>query len=184
MKQRCLEVTASLLAVLIGGFVGTRPQAWAQAPGDIGSAECREAQVAAEIAVESGGPYENHGQLVRTAANVVSAAVAAGTITEACASCIMNQFARRIPIAEQAPCGQPQQAQQGFCAVTCAGGSCDGPTGCFQTCGGIPLCVCVSTTEGHACVWGFCSVTPRPCTSSLECLPGEVCFTEGCCSAP
>jgi hypothetical protein len=180
MKQRCLEVTAGLLAVLIGGFVGTRPQAWAQAPGDIGSAECWEAQVGAQTAIESGGPYKNHGQSVRAVANVVGAAVAAGTITEACASCITNQFARRIPIAEQAPCGQPQQ---GFCMPTCGVSSCDGVTGCLQTCGGVPWCRCVSTTEGHACIFAmFC--TFRPCTSSLECSSGEVCFTQGCCDVP
>jgi hypothetical protein len=67
--------------------------------------ECLAVQLAAQAAVAGGGPYRNHGQLVSTAAHVVSPAEEAGEITEECASCIMNQFARRIPIAEQTSCG-------------------------------------------------------------------------------
>jgi hypothetical protein len=81
------------------------PQVWAQDAGDVGSPECGSAQLAAQNAVASGGPYKNHGQLVSTAATVVSPLDEAGTITDECASCIMNQFARSIPIDQQKPCG-------------------------------------------------------------------------------
>jgi hypothetical protein len=70
------------------------------------SAECRRVQLEAQAAVLAGAPYRNHGGMVSTAAKVVSAAVAAGRIDEDCASCIVNQFARNVPIAEQEPCGE------------------------------------------------------------------------------
>jgi hypothetical protein len=75
------------------------------ATGDVGSAECRAVQLDAQAAVASGGPYKNKGQLVKTAAKVVGAAEEAGEITDACADCIMDQFARGIAIAAQEPCG-------------------------------------------------------------------------------
>ncbi len=90
------------MVVFIGALLVLVPQGWAQ---DVGSFECGEVQVAAQDAVAAGGLYRNHGQLVRTAANVVSPSLEAGDITEECSSCIINQFARRIPIEEQEPCG-------------------------------------------------------------------------------
>lgn len=99
-------VTVFLSLVMVGGaFLGMVPEGWAQVPGDVGSTECREAQLAAQAAVTNGGPYQNHGRLVSTAAHVVSPAAAAGTITTECASCIMHQFAQSIPVEEQTPCG-------------------------------------------------------------------------------
>jgi hypothetical protein len=82
------------------------PTATPARPGDVGSPECLSAQQSAQAAVQAGGPYRNHGALVSTAAKVVSRAVSAGDITEACADCIVSQFARRIPVTEQAPCGE------------------------------------------------------------------------------
>src|SRR5207249_8136303 len=70
------------------------------------SAACRATQLDAQAAVQAGEPYRNHGQLVSTAAQVVSEAVESGAIDEDCASCIMNQFARGIAIADQTPCGE------------------------------------------------------------------------------
>jgi len=87
-----------LTLVLIGLFLGIVPKVWAQG---VGSPECLMVQLDAQAAVTAGGPYLRHGHLVRTAAAVVDAAVVAGDIDEECASCIMNQFARGIPIAEQ-----------------------------------------------------------------------------------
>jgi len=72
---------------------------------DVGSPLCAQVQADAQDAVVSGGPYKNHGQMVRTAAHVVSDYEEAGMITEECSSCIVSQFARRIPIEEQEPCG-------------------------------------------------------------------------------
>jgi hypothetical protein len=76
------------------------------APGqDVGTSACGLVQSAAQTAVDFGGPYRNHGQMVRTAARTVSEFVGAGVITEECSSCIVSQFARRIPSDEQEPCG-------------------------------------------------------------------------------
>ena len=62
------------------------------------------------------------------------------------------------------------------CADTCAGST----TSCLQTCaGGTPGCACVSTVEGNACVQEICTFVT--CTSSADCGPGSVCFTQGCC---
>ena len=71
----------------------------------VGSAACRAVQLDAQAAVRAGEPYRNHGKLVSTAAHVVSDAVQSGTIDGECASCIISQFARGIPIADQTPCG-------------------------------------------------------------------------------
>ena len=80
-------------------------QASAQLPGDVGTLECGDIQSDAQTAVSSGGPYKNHGKLVSTAAQVVSPAEEGGQITAECSSCIMNQFARKIPIKDQEACG-------------------------------------------------------------------------------
>jgi len=69
------------------------------------SPECRRVQLAAQAAVQAGGPFKNHGQMVSTVARVVGAAVEAGRIDEDCASCIVQQFAQSVPVANQAPCG-------------------------------------------------------------------------------
>jgi len=74
-------------------------------PGDVGSPECREIQLEAIKAVDTGGPYKNAGARVKVAANVVSNAQNALQITGECASCIMNQFAKGIPTKKHKPCG-------------------------------------------------------------------------------
>jgi len=70
-------------------------------PGDVGSPECREIQLEAIKAVESGGPYKTSGARVKVAAKVVSNAQNALQITSECSSCIMNQFAREYPLKTQ-----------------------------------------------------------------------------------
>jgi len=95
------------------------PQVWAQ---DVGSVACGQVQLAAQSAVASGGPYRSHGALVSTAAAVVDASEVAGGITEECSSCIVNQFARRIPIPEQTACGR---ADCGDCLTTGHGTGCE-----------------------------------------------------------
>jgi hypothetical protein len=74
------------------------------------TAECRTAQLAAQTAVADGFPYKNQGQMVRTAARAANPFLYDGLISEECHSCIVSQFARRIPIAEQEPCGADVQA--------------------------------------------------------------------------
>ena len=89
MKRLFVLVFVGLLSCIV-------PQVQATETGGIGSPECREVQLEAQEAVESGAPYKNHGQMVRTAAHVVSAYEDDGYITEECAGCIVSQFARRI----------------------------------------------------------------------------------------
>lgn len=79
--------------------------AMAMEPGDVGTHECRQVQLETQDAVAAGAPYNTHGQMLRTASSVVSLAEDAGEIDCACSSCIINQFARRIPVEEQVPCG-------------------------------------------------------------------------------
>ncbi len=92
------SVVAAILALLVAPALG-------QDPGDVGSPECLAVQLEAQTAVGSGGPYRNHGQLVRTAARSVSPHLEADDISEECSSCIVHQFARRIPVDGQESCG-------------------------------------------------------------------------------
>ena len=61
--------------------------------------------VEAQEAEIDGMPHKNHGKMVSTAAKLVSIYEEEEEITDECASCIINQFARRIPILEQETCG-------------------------------------------------------------------------------
>jgi hypothetical protein len=83
---------------------------------------CGEAQVAVQEAVADGEPYRNHGQMVRTAASLVTPFLQAGSISLECAGCIISQFARRIPIEEQESCGSDLEPELEACCL--ADGSC------------------------------------------------------------
>jgi len=65
---------------------------------------CGMAQLIVQEAVASGGPYRNHGQMVKTAAHAANPYLYEGAISEECHSCIVSQFARRIPIEQQEVC--------------------------------------------------------------------------------
>lgn len=121
---RVLAICALLLASVSAAIAKPVDTLTPASAGGVGSPACLRVQRAAQAAVLAGLPYSNHGKLVSTAAHVVSAAENAGEIDEECASCIMNQFARSIPIEDQVPCGEgravsdlrgPEQ------------GACDGP---------------------------------------------------------
>lgn len=98
---------ATLLLVALVLSLVPHAQADGDGPGNVGTPECREVQLAAQAAVVNGMPYTNHGQMVRTAARVTSLAEEAGEITEECASCIVRQFARRILRPAFFPCEVP-----------------------------------------------------------------------------
>jgi len=83
-------------------FLLVSSQAWSL---DVGSIECGMAQKAAQDAVASGGPYKTFGQLVKTAFQAATPYFHEGDITVECHCCIVSQFAKNIPIAEQKPCG-------------------------------------------------------------------------------
>ena len=100
MKSFGWIVMSSLAAFLVATSTS-----WAQLPpNNCVLTQCQVVQDEAQAAVVAGVPYKNHGQLVRTAANVVSPHEEVGAISEECASCIMNQFARRIPMEIQSEC--------------------------------------------------------------------------------
>jgi len=103
--------------VLFGLIVAWPQRGWAQAsvPGDVGTLECAQAQVAVQTLVgnETKPPYKNHGQYVSAAAHAANTPLEIGQITEACHSCIVSQFARSIPIAGQTACGPIQCAAPG-----------------------------------------------------------------------
>ncbi|HJZ04721.1 MAG TPA: hypothetical protein VJ327_02570 [Patescibacteria group bacterium] len=160
-----------LTLVLIGLFLGIVPKVWAQG---VGSPECLAVQQAAQDAVEAGGPYKNHGQLVKTAAHVVDAAVVVGDIDEECASCIMNQFARGIPIAEQTACGSESEDEcfkEAPCSdaeiCTTAGDSCEGA--CFFTAAG-----------NTRCFTGEFGCQEPACTTDADCDVDFAC-SDTCC---
>ena len=111
MNRKLLSIVATVLLATFSY------QGWAQVAGDEGTFECRAVQVDAIAAVADGAPYRNHGQLVRTAANTVSEALEQASITEACSSCIVSQFARRLPVDLQEPCGPDAQCGDGICSI-------------------------------------------------------------------
>ena len=169
-------VIAVMLVVTIPGVI------LAQAPGDVGSLECRAVQLEAQAAVDAGQPYKNHGKMVSTAAKVQSPYVEDGTITEECSSCIINQFARRIATTDQTACGPDVPVNPECAPATCAtfipcneGGNC-GSYG-----------VCVSIAEGG----GTCLYGPTPCAGltlcpggTTDCGAGEICAVNTCCGDP
>lgn len=107
-----------LLLIVATGLLATFCyEGQAQVAGDVGTFECRAVQVDAMAAVTGGAPYRNHGQLVRTAANIVSMAFEQSSITEACSSCIVSQFARRLPVELQEPCGPDAECGDGICSI-------------------------------------------------------------------
>jgi hypothetical protein len=72
---------------------------------------CRTAQLTAQEAVGSFAQYENHGQMVKTAAQSINEYLYEGIISEECHGCIVSQFARRILIEDQESCGLVEEDQ-------------------------------------------------------------------------
>lgn len=67
---------------------------------------CGELQDMVQAAVGNEDPavYRNHGQYVSTVAKMVDPYLESGEIDSVCASCIVSQFARRIPVEDQEAC--------------------------------------------------------------------------------
>ena len=145
------------------------------------TAACRALQKEVQEAVGNEDPnvYRNHGQYVSRVARMVGPHVDSGEITEECASCIVSQFARRIPIEDQEPCGPDSPNPE------CTGATC----GTFIPCNPGTTCpnpVCVTTAEGGGlCVEG---TTPcgglLDCTATSDCPPGSICAVQTCCDRP
>jgi hypothetical protein len=72
--------------------------------GDCMQITCGMVQLITQEAVTSNGPYKNHGQMVKTAAHAANPYLYEGIISQECHSCIVSQFAKRIPVEEQQVC--------------------------------------------------------------------------------
>ncbi len=119
MRRACLII---LLFFQFGISLRATPRV--QDRGDVGSAECRAVQRGAQDAVLDAAPPRHRGssasrdrvsprsvkaltaKRVKTAASMVVRSKKMGEISGSCASCIINQFAHRIPIEDQQRCGQ------------------------------------------------------------------------------
>ncbi len=66
-------------------------------PGEVGSVECRLAQLDVFDLVAERGPFKNHGQLMKTINRLLNDRIRGGVISGRCAACIRKQFARKIP---------------------------------------------------------------------------------------
>ena len=77
----------------------------AQVPAQDDPCQMVQAEAQALVGNESEGDWKNHGQYVSTVARLVDQYVESAEIDSVCASCIVSQFARRIPVEEQEPCG-------------------------------------------------------------------------------
>jgi cysteine-rich repeat protein len=73
------------------------------AAGDLGTKECRDAQLLAQASVPAAP--KNHGAVVRSIARLLHEFVKSGDITGRCAGHIVNQFGQGIPIDQQEPSG-------------------------------------------------------------------------------
>lgn len=100
MKRLILSVIVLLLSN--PGFPALAKN---QQQGDVGSQKCREVQLSVQASIVNGGPFKNHGQMVQAVTQLVNSAKKKGDITGECGSCILNQFAQRIPVSNQKPCG-------------------------------------------------------------------------------
>lgn len=171
------------LVVAMVAVLGLSTTLIAQEPGDVGSRECRLVQLEAQDTVDADGPYKNHGQMVRTAANVVSPYDESGDITEECASCIMNQFARRIQIGDQEACGPdiPTCADPGVCGdfTNCVEDGCPRPEGAPEWDNGI--CFTLYDDSGVCLHDYWCADVTECVNGPSDCAVGEVCVVDSCC---
>lgn len=150
--------------------------------GDL-SPECRALQILVQDSVGDEDPavYRNHGAYVSTAAKMVSPYLESGMISEECASCIINQFARRIPIAEQENCGEISPNPECEAAACGTFVPCNEPTSC-------PSPVCAAVAEGGGvCVEGSTSCGGlQACPGgTADCTEeGALCVVDTCCGGP
>jgi hypothetical protein len=94
--------------LLVASCLALAGPVWAQdgepVPGDIGTKECRDAQLLVQSIILSAEP-RNHGAVMSTVANLLAPMVDEGGITDACRQSIHVQFAQKVPIEEQEASG-------------------------------------------------------------------------------
>ena len=99
------------IRAMFTAFVASNPliKSWATGTGilggTVGSSSCRAVQKSIQIAFADRSGDSNHGQYISAIARSASVAQNANIITDACSSCIVDQFARKIPIVQQQTCG-------------------------------------------------------------------------------
>ena len=183
--RRSIGIALSALALCCSSIL---PATAASGPapitisGDDGlNSTCRALQLEVQAAVgnETRPRYRNHGAYVSTVAHMVGIHVGVD-ITEECASCIISQFARRIPIEDQRPCGpdSPNPECEGATCSTFL--PCNLPNSCTAP-------VCGTLAEGG----GLCVEGLTPCAGLIQCPGGTgdcpdgyLCFVESCCGVP
>ncbi len=99
MKKKLAIAAAIFLLILFWLFLSAVS---AQVTGDVGTVQCQNSQASVQQIIAANGPYANLGILVGTAAEVLSTVEG---ITDACASCILEQFSQNLPIDSQTNCG-------------------------------------------------------------------------------
>jgi len=114
------KILGSLLSGLASMLVVLPSTLFAQVAGDAGTFECRAVQKDAQLAVDAGAPFKNKGKLMNTVNGVVGTA----QITQACADCIIPQFAKGVSSIDQAKCGPDSVCGDGMCTVGEAWYSC------------------------------------------------------------
>lgn len=119
MKGMLLSGLATMLVTFPSALL-------AQVAGDIGTFECRAVQKDAQMAVNAGAPFKTKGALLKTVTGIVTL----GQVTEACANCIVPQFAKGISAASQAKCGPDPVCGDAMCTVGEAWYSC--PQDCSE----------------------------------------------------
>jgi len=143
---------------------------------------CRKAQLSVQATVGNEDPaiYKNHGAYVSAAAAAANVFLYSGEIDLECHSCIVSQFARRIPIAQQTPCG-PDAPNPECTGATCTTFlPCNAPNSCSSP-------VCVTTSDGlGACVEGAtpCAGLTLCPNGAGDCPPGYICALQTCCGDP
>jgi hypothetical protein len=144
---------------------------------DVGTKICRDVQLLAQAAAGEEEDWLRHGQRVSAASSVVHPLVESLVITEDCSGCIMRQFARRIAVADQEPCGPDRVCGDGEIDP---GEECDdGPQGsaeCTSDCTAIPI-TCpefVSYEVYSACRTAFDDVQEQCAIwRNSNCVPGS-----------
>jgi hypothetical protein len=170
-----------LLSVLLAAFLctGFVPQAMAAGLDEA----CRAAQLSVQSQVGDVTSYANHGMLMKAVAHAANVFLDSGEIDDECHSCIVSQYARRVAVADQTPCGPDAPSAPN---PECSGADCS----TFLPCNIPNSCsspVCVTTADGlGACIEGDtgCSGLSLCPGGTGDCPAGYICAVNTCCGDP
>ena len=142
-------------------------------------AACRQAQLAVQSQVGDVTSYANHGQLMKAVAAAANVFLESGEIDAECHSCIVSQYARRIPVADMEACGPDSPNPE------CQGSECGNLLPCNEP-NSCPTPLCFTTAEGGGlCAEGSTACAGLlPCQGTGDCPPGSICVVRSCCGDP